>query len=409
MECQGDRIKRDLDTVNQYTATPGQGVTRLTWSPEYMKAYRYVIDELKKIGAQVTVCRAGCLRGRLAGTEPGLPAVMSGSHIDTVVNGGRFDGTVGTFAALEAARVIVETRTPHRHPIDIVVFPEEEGSRYGIGLVGSAAWTGAISLDRLYRAVDPEGQTYEAALAAAGVVVEDDSLLQAEKIKNMLEIHIEQSIVLDKEGLSIGVIESIAGLRWFDLTVIGTANHAGGTPMAYRQDAFQGAVRIIAEVENIAANKMGPHTVGTCGRIKIEPGSINVIPGRAEMTFDLRDAEMDNLLEMPKKIEAFAAKVCRERGLTYEMSERVTVPPVAVKPYVSDLLLKKAEGRGIKAKMMMSGALHDSCKLAELTDIGMLFVPSVDGRSHCPEEMTDWRDIKLGADILLDALVELAN
>ena len=409
MECQRDRLKKDLDFVNAHTTTPGRGITRLTWTPEYMAAYNYVIGELEKIGAEVTICRAGCIRGRLAGSDPSKPAVMSGSHIDTVIQGGRFDGTVGTFCALEAARVIVEEKVPHSHPIDVVVFPEEEGARFGIGLAASSAWTGGVALDKLNQATDKDGVSYEAAMAAAGVKVQDGSQLAAEKIKNMLEIHIEQSIVLDKEGLSIGVIESIAGLRWFDLTVTGTANHAGGTPMAYRQDAFQGAVRIIAEVENIAANQMGPHTVGTCGYVKIEPGSANVIPGKAEMTFDLRDAEMDNLYEMPERIEAFAAQVCQERGLTFEMKERITVPAVEIKPYLSKMLLDKARGRGIKAKGMMSGALHDSCKLAELTDIGMIFVPSIDGRSHCPEEDTDWQDIKLGADILLDAIVELAK
>ncbi len=409
MECNGDRIKRDLDFVNAHTTTPGQGITRLTWSPEYMAAYDYVIQEMKKIGAQVTICRAGCIRGRLAGSDPDKPAVMSGSHIDTVIKGGQFDGTVGTFAALEAARIIVQEKVSHSHPIDIVVFPEEEGSRFGIGLGASSAWTGGIELEKLFTAQDPEGVSYREAMEAAGVVVEDDSLLQSEKIKNMLEIHIEQSIVLDKEGLSIGVIESIAGLRWFNMVIEGTANHAGGTPMAYRNDAFQGAVRIIAEAENLATNKMGPHTVCTCGFVNIEPGSANVIPGRAEMIFDMRDSDMDNLTRLPRQLEAFAGEVCRERGLGLEMKERITVPAVAIKPYLSEMLLEKAKGRGIKAKGMMSGALHDSCKLADLTDIGMIFVPSVDGRSHCPEEWTEWEDIKLGADILLDAIIELSK
>ena len=127
MECLKDRIQKDIDAINAFNATPGNGVTRLTWTPEYVSAYQYVINALKNIGAQVTICRAGCIRGRLAGDDPSLPAVMSGSHIDTVINGGRFDGVVGTVCALEAARVVVESGIPHRHPIDIVVFPEEEG------------------------------------------------------------------------------------------------------------------------------------------------------------------------------------------------------------------------------------------------------------------------------------------
>jgi allantoate deiminase len=409
MECRVERIKKDIDTVNTWTTTPGQGITRLTWTPEYMNAYNYVIDELHKIGAEVKICRAGCIRGRFKGGDSAKPVVMSGSHIDTVLNGGQFDGLVGTFAALEAARIIVENEIPHGHPIDIVVFPEEEGARFGTALGASSAWTGGTPLEKLYLAEDKDGVTYQNAMKAAGVVVENEETLQSNNLKSMLEIHIEQSIVLDQEGLSIGVIESIAGLKWLDLAVVGVANHAGGTPMAYRKDAFQGAVRIIAELENTAAKKMGPHTVATCGFVKIEPGVTNVIPGRVDMTFDIRDSEVSNLEQMPQKVRQVAESICQARGLTLEMSERVSIPPVVIPQYLSELIHEKAKKRGIEALGMMSGALHDSCKLADLTDVGMIFVPSKDGRSHCPEEWTDWQDIKHGADILLDTMIALAE
>jgi len=409
MECSQERIKKDIDTVNAANMTPGKGITRLTWSPEYMTAYRYVIDELKKIGAEVTICLAGVIRGRLAGSDPDKPAVMSGSHIDTVINGGQFDGQVGTFSALEAARIIVENKVPHSHPIDVVVFPEEEGSHFGIGLAGSSVWTGSFEPEKVYQAKNKDGVTYEEAMAAAGVTIEDPAPLASEKIKNMLEIHIEQSVVLDKEGVSIGVIESIAGMKWLEIVIEGVANHAGGTPMAYRNDAFQGAVRVIAGLEGIAANQMGPNTVGTCGYVKVEPGSANVIPGRAEMIFDVRDSDAGYLDKMPQKVKELAEGICQERGLGLQMTEKFSVPPVEIQDYLAKLIHEKSRGRGVEALGMMSGALHDSCKLAEVTDIGMIFVPSKDGRSHCPEEWTDWQDIKLGADILLDTIIELAK
>jgi allantoate deiminase len=404
-----DRIQKDIDAINSFNATPGNGVTRLTWSPEYVSAYRYVIDELEKIGARVTICRGGCIRGRLSGVDPSFPAVMTGSHLDTVRNGGRFDGVAGVVSALEAVRVVAENSISHRHPIDLVVFPEEEGSGFGAVLGGSSLWTGATAPAGINRLKNSEGMTFEEAMKSAGVSVEDDSILSPGEVKAMLELHIEQSVVLDREAVKVGIIESIAGLKWCDLVVEGTANHAGGTPMAYRRDALQGAARIIAGLERIAEKRMGVDTVGTCGRIQVNPGTVNVIPGRVEMTFDLRDSDSENLRRMVKKVDALARRVCRQRELGFQMSERVTVDPVKIPRSLVDLIRRNSEKRGITTRAMMSGALHDSCKLAGLTDIGMIFVPSKDGRSHCPEEWTDPEDIRLGADVLLDTIIELAR
>jgi allantoate deiminase len=404
-----ERIKQDLDTINSFNSTPGKGVTRLTFSREYQQAYNYLIDELKLIGAVVSICRGGCIRGRLLGSNSGKPAVMCGSHIDTVPNGGRFDGQVGTVLALEIARVIVEQNVAHSHPIDVVVFTEEEGSRFGMGMAGSSAWTGGIDLQTLYEREDKDGIKYMEAMALAGVEVQEASPLHRSVVKAMLEVHIEQSVVLDKKGLSIGVIDSIAGAKLYDLVVNGRADHAGGTPMSFRKDALQGMARIVSAVEDIAANRMGPHTVATCGWIKAEPGAVNVIPGQASATLDLRDADAENLNTMPRKIREFAQRVCEERGLELEMSQRFGVRPVQIPRYLVDLIERKAAERGIKAMRMMSGALHDSCKLAEVTDIGMIFVPSKEGRSHCPEEWTDLKHIKNAGDILLDTVIELSR
>ncbi len=409
MEVDAERIKKDIETISAFNITPGQGVTRLTFTPEYMRAYRYVIAELHKIGAEVTIRRAGCLRGRRAGGDPNRPAVLTGSHLDTVLNGGRFDGPVGVFAALEAARVIVANKVPHAHPIDVAVFTEEEGARFGRVLAGSSAWSGGVDVETVYQARDKDGISFEEAMAEAGVVPDDDSVLEPGEIKAMLELHIEQSVVLDREGLSVGVVESVAGLKWFTVTIEGAADHAGGTPMAFRRDAFQGAVRIIAAVEDIAARQMGPHTVATVGFINVEPGSINVIPGKVVFSLDVRDSAADNLALMPQKIKEVIEEVCRARGLKFKMEPRLAVPPVIIPEHLAELIAAKARNRGLATRSMMSGALHDACKLAALTDIGLIFVPSKDGRSHCPEEWTDWPDIAQGANVLLDTVVELAK
>ena len=409
MEVNIDRIIRDINLINSFNSTPGNGITRLTFTPEFMKAYNYITDELNKIGAEITICRAGCLRGRLKGKDPLKPPVMFGSHIDTVINGGRFDGIAGVVSALEVLRVFAENKISHSHPLDFVVFPEEEGTRFGIITAASSAWTGRLDLETLYKTKDSNEVSYRKAMELAGIIPEDESPLKKGAIKSMLELHIEQGAVLDKKGLSVGIVESIAGGKWIDLTVEGDAGHAGATPMPYRRDALQGAIRIIAELENIASTQMGPNTVGTCGFIDVKPGVGNVIPGKVNMIFDIRDSNPKNLKEMTKKINAFSKQICKERKLNFDMNERFYTPPVLISKHMIEVLDKCAEHRGIKTLKLMSGALHDSCNFSSITEIGMIFVPSKNGKSHCPEELTEWEDIKNGSNVLLDAVMELSK
>lgn len=402
------RLARDIDNLNSHNASPGKGVTRLTFTPEYMAAWEYLIEELKKLGAEIKINRAGNLTGRLPGKAPDLPRVMVGSHIDTVLNGGRFDGVVGVAAALEAARVISEEGFPHRHPIEVVVFPEEEGSRFGTILAGSRAWAGKIDQAAFDRLKDKKGLTYAQAMAEAGLVSDDDSLLDPGSVKVMLELHIEQSVVLESKGLRIGLVEAIAGIKSFLLTVAGVANHAGGTPMDHRQDALQGAAKIISAVEEIVPHRAGPHTVATVGYLSCEPGQSNVIPGRVELTVDVRDSDPVLLDKAAADILAAARKVCSERDLTCEIEPRSDTPPIVLAPRVIDILEEKARQLGLEPLRMISGALHDSSVIAQVADGGMVFVPSKAGRSHCPEEETDLEDIELGARVLLEAVKELA-
>ena len=409
MEAQIRRIKRDLDEINAFNATPNAGVTRITFSKEYAGATRYVVEELKKLGAKVSICRAGNVRGRLDGSERDEPAVMVGSHIDTVVHGGRFDGVAGVVAALEAARVIAENRIPHRSPIDVAVFPEEEGSRFGSLLMGSRAWAGKLSLEDLGRIKDSEGTSYLDAMEQAGAVPEDQSVLAPGQLKAMLELHIEQSVILDSRGLRLGIIEAIAGIRQFLVTVEGTANHAGGTPMGLRRDALQGAARMISAVEDIANHEATDRTVATVGFIRCEPGQSNIIPGRVQFSLDIRDVDPRALGAAVEKIMNAIEKTSTARGLAYRIEPRSDTPPVPLSQDVVALMERAAEARGVKALRMISGALHDSSVLAELTDVGMIFLPSKDGRSHCPEELTDLEHIKTGTDVLLDCLIALSS
>ncbi|UCD71914.1 MAG: Zn-dependent hydrolase [Syntrophobacterales bacterium] len=409
MQVQIGRIKKDIDAIGEFTATPGKGITRLTFSQEYEKARSYIVEELRKIDAKVSITVAGNLRGRLEGSDKGKPVVMLGSHIDSVYQGGRFDGVVGVVSALEAARVIVDNNIAHRYPIDVVVFPEEEGSRFGSILVGSRAWAGKLSLDELSRLKDEQGIDYLKAMKQMDITPEDENILIPEQVKAMLELHIEQSLVLESKSLKIGVVEAIAGIRQFSVTLNGVSNHAGATPMSLRFDALQGAAEIISAVEDIANQHARKSTVATVGFLKCEPGQANVIPGRVQFTLDIRDTDSGSLDETVEKITTLIANTCQNRGLTYNLEPRSDTPPVVLSEKMVHLIERIARKRKLGTLRMISGALHDSSILAELTDVGMIFIPSKRGRSHCPEEFTDIGDIELGANVLLETAIELAT
>jgi len=409
MGIQIDRIARDLDIINSFTATPGRGITRFSFSEPYMQARAYVSEELKKVGAAVSTMAGGNLCGRLEGSIRGYPPVMTGSHLDSVLQGGRYDGAAGVVAGLEVARVMAEEKTPHRHPIDVVVFAEEEGSRFGSVMIGSRAWIGRLTSDDLHRVKDSDGISYAAAMENAGLHPGDESLLKPGMVKAMIELHIEQSLVLESKGLSIGVVEGINGIKQFLVTLTGVSNHAGATPMGLRHDALQGAVRAIAAVEEIAMREMGGQTVATVGMLTCEPGQANVIPGRVQFTVDVRDLDSERIDQAAQRILSVIQTICRVRGLAFDIKPRSDTPPVRLSKELVRLIEETAQQKQVHTLRMASGALHDSSILPEVTEVGMIFVPSKAGRSHCPEEETDLVDIGTGAELLLGAVAKLAS
>jgi allantoate deiminase len=403
-----ERIARDLDIINSFNATPGKGVTRFTFSEPYMKARAHVVEELRKTVARVETTPGGNLCGRLEGSTPGLPSVMTGSHIDSVFHGGPFDGVAGVVAALEVARVMAEEKIPHHHPIDVVVFAEEEGSRFGSVMIGSRAWIGKISSDDLHRLKDADGISYLAAMSNAGLDPGDAPLLRSGMVKAMIELHIEQSLVLESKGLPIGVVEGINGIKQFAVTIGGIPNHAGATPMGLRKDALQGAVRAIAAIEEIAMRDMGGHTVATVGMLTCEPGQANVIPGRVHFSMDIRDPDSDRIAQAAQRMISVIQTICLDRSLSFDIQPRSDTLPVRLSKELVRLIIETAQEKQIQVLRMPSGALHDSSILPEVTEVGMIFVPSKAGRSHCPEEETDLEDIRTGADLLLGAIAKLA-
>ena len=408
MTVKEKRIKLDIEAINAFNATPGNGITRQTFSPEYCGAVSYVAEELRKIGAEISYCMGGNLRGRIPGSEKNGPAVMMGSHLDTVAHGGQFDGVVGVVTALEAARSLTEDGISHRLPIDVVVFPEEEGSRFGRGLLGSSIWTGILQADRLSSIKDAQNTTYPEAMTQAGITVDDHSLLKPDTVAAMLEVHIEQGAVLENQGRRIGLVEAIAGIQQLNVTIKGTADHAGTTPMAERLDPLQAAARIIIDIDKIARSA-GPHTVATVGRIDCRPAQVNVIPGLVNFSVDIRDSDTKLLENTVASINRSIKNICDQRKLAFDVVHMSEAEPVTLSKSVIDLLEEKAQEKNVFPYRMISGAGHDTALLAELTQAGMIFVPSTDGLSHCPQEHSRLEDITLACEILLAGVTELAR
>lgn len=361
---------------------------------------------------QPRITAHGNLRARLPSALD-RPAVLTGSHIDTVVNGGAYDGAVGVVAAVEAARVIREAGVELAHPIEVIIFAEEEGARFGSLLTGSKAAVGRWSLAELRELRDASGKSYAGCLSEQGLDLDlaADDVLTSANVKAMLELHIEQSVVLERARRPVGVVDRIAGSRQVLVRVEGAANHAGATPMNLRADAMAGSAEMIAAVEAIARRRAqsAASLVATVGKISVSPNAANVIPGQVDFTVDVRDVEaasMENALqEIVFEIEA----ISRRRGLGHQILPLSASEPVALSAEIAGLLETAATRLHIPTLRMASGAVHDAAVMAQITAVGMIFVPSRGGRSHCPEEYTSIEEIKLGADLLLHALIDLAR
>ncbi len=407
MRVNPKRIEKDIEEINKFNSTPNLGITRSTFTKEYIGAIRYIIKELEQIGADIQTMKGGNLRARFHGSEKNAPSVMIGSHVDSVFQGGMYDGVMGTVAALEVVRIISENNILHKNPIDFVVFAEEDGSRFSSVLLGSRIWSGKVKDEDLKMITDKDGTSYLDAMKKSGLTPNDEKLLDGTKIKAMIEPHIEQSLVLESKGIPIGIVEVIAGIKQLEVTIEGISNHAGATPMNLRNDALCGAAEIILNAERIASEN--GTSVATVGLVETLPGKTNIIPGKVKMTLDIRDKNDVVLNEIADKIIKSIETACNSRKLNYNIKHASYTKPVLLSKKIAKIIEKAAKSQGIETLRMVSGAVHDSSVVAELTDVGMIFVPSKNGRSHCPEEYTDIEYIEMAANILLQSVIELSK
>ncbi|MEK6607803.1 MAG: Zn-dependent hydrolase [Myxococcota bacterium] len=398
-------IARDLAALARFGALPSGGVTRLALTAEDAAARRWAADRLRGIGCDVRVDAIGNLRARRPGREPSAPAIWTGSHLDTVPEGGRYDGAAGVVAAIAAIEAFGRDAT--RAPIEVVAFLGEEGSRFPRGTLGSAVVAGDVSIDEAMALRDPSGVTLREALAAHGDAGSLPARVAPGEVGAYVELHVEQGGVLEGTGAEIGVVETIAGLTQLVVTVVGEANHAGATPMDRRRDALAAAAELVLAVEELPRGVDG-YAVATVGNVVASPGAFNIIPGRVEVHVDMRASRPDALETLEHNVRHAATLVWSKRRTDVTVARRQHVAPGPMSPEVVAVIESACRDAGRRFLRMPSGAVHDALHMAVMAKTGMIFVPSIGGRSHCPAESTRVEDLAIGAEVLARTLLRLA-
>ncbi|GGN94490.1 Zn-dependent hydrolase [Saccharibacillus kuerlensis] len=401
------RIERHIEAIGQFTATPGQGTTRLTYSEEDRQTREYIKAQMREYGLEVREDGFGNIFGKMEGSIEGAPSVLIGSHFDSVPNGGSYDGPAGVVAGLEVARMFRDHGLKPKYPLEAVAMIEEEGARYAGGLMGSRSMLGVLSAEQFAALTDKDGVTTIEAMTAIGLDPSLPGQREPGSIKAFLELHIEQGPLLEEEGIPIGVVEAIVGLAQFQITVRGSAGHAGTTPMERRADALVAASKIIARLPDTAAEQ-GGGTVVTTGRLHVFPNGANVIPDKVVFTVDMRAGREEDVIGVMKRVEELA-NAAAGRGIEVEIEHQLYVKPKRMSDKVRGLLEEGTKGIGAPYLLMNSGAGHDAMIFSDFTDVGMLFVPSRGGLSHCPEEWSDAVDIARAVEIFYEAAKQLTE
>jgi len=395
MRIDGALLEPRLDELYAIGAQPEGGAYRPLYGPAWAAAVDLVQKWMKDAGLETRRDAVGNLWGRAEGAGK---AIVTGSHIDTVRHGGRLDGALGIVAGLTAVQALLKDKGKPRRPLEVVAICEEEGSRFATNFWGSRAITGAIDT------VDAE---IAAAMRECGLDPTKIATAARDDIDTFVELHIEQGSVLESARTPLAVVSAIVGTAQLEVTVIGRPDHAGTTPMDLRLDALAGAAAMVQAVESIAKS-LGKPAVATVGKLAALPDQINVVPGKVIFTVDLRHSDLGGRRALEERIRSLCATISQERRLGLAIRTLQEKPPVAMHPDLRALLARAAKECGVKATEMVSGAGHDAQILAARCKVGMLFVPSVGGRSHCPEESTNPEHLRLGTEVLARSLELLA-
>jgi N-carbamoyl-L-amino-acid hydrolase len=403
---QGARLRQTLEKLSMFGRNPDGGVTRLGFSDADMAARQYVMGLMRDAGLTVRVDPAGNIFGYRAGTEK-LPALLFGSHIDSVPHGGNFDGDVGSLGAIEVMRALNDHKIKTRHPLEVVIWTNEEGFHFRVGVFGSSAAAGTVDPAVLNRR-DDQGLTLADWLRKYGQNPADiaKAKIAPGSMAAYVELHIEQGAVLDRAKIPIGVVEGIVGIGWWNCVATGFANHAGTTPMNQRRDALVAASKAVLAVRQ-AVRAVPGRQVGTVGIMKVQPGAPNIIPGRAEFPVELRDLDAAKVHRIWSDIQKRFAAISKEENVTIECKALDFDEPAKATPLVQQTIRDAARSAGLAYLDMPSGAGHDAQNAARFTRMGMIFVPSRNGISHSPLEFTPWNDVTNGVEVLYRTILSL--
>ena len=412
LRVDGQRLIERLDSLGQIGAIAGGGTCRLALTEADGRGRDLVVTWMHDLGLRVDIDGVG----NVVGTWPADrfdPPVMTGSHIDTVATGGRYDGNLGVLAGLEVIETIIGTVTDASaeptltldHPLAVAFFTNEEGSRFAPDMLGSLVFVGGLPLEQALDTVAIDGAVLADELALVGYVGGMPSPAAAPRA--FVELHIEQGPVLEAEGITIGAVSGVQGISWQQFTVVGQSNHAGTTPMAHRHDAGLVAGAVIVAVRDLTDRVAG--LVGTVGRIELHPDLVNVVAARATLTVDLRHVDDSVLAQAESELHAIIDRLAADEGVTVTSRPLARFAPVDFDPAVVDLVERVATDHGLSVRRMPSGAGHDAQMLARVCPAGMIFTPSIGGISHNPAERTDPADIEAGANVLLDVMIRLAT
>ncbi|TMU55245.1 M20 family metallo-hydrolase [Flagellimonas algicola] len=398
-----NRLESRIMELAQFGVQENGETERVAFSDADIEARNWVVQTLENLGLAVSIDYAGNIIGLRKGRNKEAKAISFGSHIDRVPNGGNYDGCVGSMAALEIIETLNENNIKTKHPLEVIIFSNEEG-----GVMGSRAMSGHLS-NKAFRVANSTGYTMGEGIMRLGG--DTSQIKKVVRKKNsmaaFLELHIEQGAILEKENLDIGIVEGIVGLKWWDVIFIGFANHAGTTPMNARQDALLAAAKFIVAVNEVTNSFEGAQ-VGTVGRIKAEPGAPNVIPGKVVTSLEIRDLSSQVIEHVFNAIQAKAMEISSASGVQIEFVPLdTTADPALTDPVVQKEIETVSKNLGLSFKYMPSGAGHDAQDMAHIAPIGMIFVPSKGGISHSPKEFTSAEDMANGTNVLLQTILSL--
>ncbi len=398
-------IKQDILTLSTMVDKAAPGYTRRPFTKWYAESREWLKKEMENCGLDVHIDAASNLVGRREGTNPDLSPIMIGSHTDSVVGGGRFDGVIGVVAGIEIVRQLNEQNIQLAHPLLVVDFTAEEASEFGISTIGSRGMVGDLTEEDLGRK-DADGCTLREALEFAGGRPEkiEREALKAGDLSLYLELHIEQGPVLEQNEKVLGVVTGIVGIQRYEVIVEGQANHAGTTPMNMRYDALTAAAALVLKLEEISNLSYAEQVVGTVGRLSVKPNGPNIVPGRVVFEFEIRSLDKDVFVQMMERFEKEMERIQQQRGVSITTNQLSHSDPVVVEEEVLTGIEKSCQPLGA-TMFLPSGAGHDGMQIAEVAPVGMIFVPSQDGKSHCPEEWTDYGQVAKGIQALGNTLL----